>query len=209
MTCPCAVNIEDTVSLESLLRHVMPVIPKLPHSMALDMLRQAYIEFARRTGLLVVELTQDYQASVVDYYLEPPANYEVYSIIGLKADWFSYVDYWYFKSPMRWFNVIDNTHIELRSAPSRDIEDGLTIYVNVLPSECIDVIPKSIATPYGRGITQKVLSDAFCLPNKEWTSAELSRKHEMEFNRICLSGKQLSISNRKNGPLRARAERIL
>src|SRR5699024_2736155 len=88
-------------------------------------------------------------------------------------------------------DVFDNTHILLRDTPSVDDRNGLTVYVSLVPTECVDSIPRSIATPFGRGIAQKAIADALRIPNKPWTSAGLSRTYELDYYRAVLSARNL------------------
>src|SRR5699024_11911276 len=140
MNCECA-DFEDTVPLDSLLRHVVPIVTVIPHSMALDLIRQAYILFARKSSLVVAELTQDYQAGVRDYPLLPPDGYEVYMVRGLKCPRLN-LTWWYelgqFPAWDNRIDVFDNTHILLRDTPSVDDRNGLTVYVSLVPTECVD-----------------------------------------------------------------------
>lgn len=209
--CPCKyVSFADTVPLESLLRHVIPVVPELPHSMALDRLRQAFIDFSVRSQLIVGKLVQDYQADVCDYPLVPPEGYEVYKVKGLESPnyGFTWTEVGYGLWNTR-FSIIDNSTIHIHSPPSVDQIDGLIVYVILVPTSCTNEIPSSVSTPFGNGIAQKVIADALRIPNKPWTSMTLARSYEMEYNRTVLRAKQISNTNRTTGPLRAKPVRIL
>ena len=131
----------DSVPLNTLLRHVLPYVPKLPQAMALDMVRQKYIDFARRTRILCCEITKNYQAGVRDYYLEAPKDHSIYSIVGIDTGGFS--NWMTLGSPWelgKSFDVVDNNCIKLRNEPAVDREDGLKVYVTLLPQECINYI---------------------------------------------------------------------
>lgn len=182
----------DNIPLNTLLRHVLPSVPQIPQAMALDLLRQKYIDFARRTRILSCEITQDYQAGVLDYYLEAPTDHEIYTIIGTPHKGWNGTYYW--TSP---FDVVDNNGIRLHNAPSVDKVNGLCVQVTLLPKECISTIPRSISTPFGQKIARGVVADLLYLPNKEWTNAGLARKHELDYERMLLSARAISSSNRK------------
>lgn len=211
--CPYPVaSFNNSVQLDTLLRHVMPIVPEVPHAMGLDRIRQAYTEFARRSGLLVAKIVQDYQGGVNDYAITPPDGYEIYGVMGLESPGYSFVDYWKGCNYGLWntrFDVIDNTSIYLHRASSIDIVDGLVIYATVLPSPCVTTIPASIATPYGKGIAAGAIADLLMVPNKAWTSPQIAAAHKMEFNRVVLSAKQLAETNRKAGPLRMKPIRVI
>lgn len=193
-----SLNYIDSVPLNNLLRHVLPFVPQIPQAMALDLLRQKYIDFARRTRILCCELTQDYQSGVRDYYLTPPTDHEIYSIVGVEGGQYGY--YWYGQERVQFktnFDVLDNNCIKLRNTPSVDTVNGLKVFVTLLPKECITYIPRSLSTPFGQKIGQGVIADALCIPNKEWTNPNLARKYELNYEKMLLSARALSVSNRK------------
>lgn len=189
----------DSVPLQNMLRHVLPYVPELPQAMALDMLRQKYIDFARRTRLLCAEMVMDYQSGVRDYYLEPPEDHQVYSIIGVHSHTGDGL-YWYGFERDVWrknFNVVDNNCIVLHNTPSVDRKGGLRVFATLLPKACINYMPSSIMLPFGRNIGRGVVADALCIPNKEWTNPNLARKYELDYERMLLSARALSSANRK------------
>jgi hypothetical protein len=170
----------------------------VPQAMAMDLLRQKYINFARRTRILCSEITQDYQSGVKDYYLEAPEDHDIYSIVGIEGGQFGY--YWYgyervmFKNN---FDVVDNNCIRLRQTPSVDQNNGLKVFVTLLPKACINYMPQSIALPFGQMIGRGVVADILCIPGKEWTNPTMARKYELDYERMLLSARALAVSNRK------------
>lgn len=193
-----SLDYQDSVPLHNMLRHVLPFVPKVPQAMALDLLRQKYIEFARRTRILCCEITQDYQSGVPDYYLDAPEDHQIYSIIGISGGQYGY--YWYGYERVEWksqFDVVDNNCIRLRQIPSVDQKAGLKVYVTLLPKDCISYMPRSLATPFGQKIGRGVVADLLYLPNKEWTNPNLARKYELDYERMLLSARALAVSNRK------------
>lgn len=206
------VNVKASVALDTLLRHVSPRLPEIPYAMALDSVRQAYTEFARRSSIIVDRLVQDYQAGVTDYPLEPPEGYEVYQVMGIESPGFSFVDYWAGYNYGLWntrFDVIDNRVINFRNAPSVDSDDGLVVFVQLLPNPCCDSIPSSIATPYGKGIADGALASLLSIPNKPWTNSAVAAQHRRDFNITIMAGRNLADTNRKRGPLQAKRIRVV
>lgn len=209
---PSNTNFNDVIALDSLLRHIIPEVPEVPHDMALDRIRQSYIEFARKTLLLTYRQTQDYQIDVHDYFLTPPEGYEVYQVLGLESPGYRYVDYWQGARSGLWntrLDVIDNKAIYLERAPSVDTEDGLHILMHVLPSRCCNTIPNSIDVPFGYGIAKGALAGLLKIPGKPWTNLGIARANEMEFNRTVLAAKNLAMTNRKFGGVVARGRRVV
>jgi len=205
-----SLNYDDSVPLRNLLRHVAPFVPKLPEAFAMDLLRQKYIDFARRTRMLACEIVMDYQSGVKDYYLVPPQDHEVYSIVGIDGGHHGY--YWYGMQRTQVktdFDVMDNNCIRLHNTPSVDRHDGLKVFVNLLPKACIDYMPASVALPFGQDIGRGVVADALVIPGKDWTSPVLARKYELDYERMLLSARALSSSNRKIDSTSMKPVRIL
>lgn len=206
------VSFQDTVRLETLLRHVAPIVPEVPHDMMLDRLRQAYIEFARRSSIIVAKLIIDYQTGVHDYPLIPPDGYVVHQVMGLDSPGYRFVDYWQGQNYGLWgtkFDVIDNSSVYLHHSPSVDNEDGLQIYAQLLPNECCEKMPISISTPYGKGIADGAIAGLLRIPNKPWTSAGISRQHDLDYNRTVMAARNLADTNRKRGPIRPYPRRVV
>lgn len=197
-------NFSDLVPLTSLLRHVMPIIPQLPHEMALDYIRQAYIELTRRSSILVARLEQDYQANVHDYPLDPPDGYEVYQIMGIDHPNFRYVDYWAGTRTGLWntrFDVIDNKSLYFHIAPSVDSTGSLIVFAKVLPNSCCENIPTSVEVPYGYAIAEGALSKLLLIPNKPWTNPSIASIHARNYNIAVMAARNLADTNRKRGPI--------
>ncbi len=194
-----SVNTKNTVQLDSLLRHMAIHVPEIPYVVALDLVRERYIEFARKSGLLVYHQELPIQADVTNYFLEPPEDYEVYSVkaLGHPNGWS-----WFHSNAHHWFSmwgyrfwVKDNTEVVFDRAPSTDESDRFVL-LGVIPSPCCATIPASVATPYGSAIAAGAVATALQMPGKAWSNPNVAGIHEMKFNRAVLSGRNLAITNR-------------
>lgn len=208
--CYCVNADSNTVPLETLLRHVAPSVPELPHDLALDMLRQRYIEFARKTRLLVARQDLNMQRGVDNYVLTPPDGYQVFGLLGLG----DYDRYFYYPNPNTWywwggnnFRLLDNKQIQFQFAPSKDYVQSIILHV--IPNDCTNTIPDDIATPYGRGIAMGVVADALQMPNKGWTNPNLGMKKERDFYREVQNGLSAHLNNRGANPAMFQPVRIL
>lgn len=204
MSCVCVgSNGEGMQPLEGLLRHVAFIVPELPHDLAMDMLRQAYIEFARRSSMLIAEVEVYVQKGVREYILEAPHGYDIFAIKNAQFRWSISPDHFYYPNPHRWYYshgnryyIRSNNEIVFFEAPSCDGKKPHIFYAAVIPNECATDIPDEIAGPYGKGIAQKVVADALCIPNKPWTNPGLSQRYERDFNRTVMAAKNLALTNR-------------
>jgi hypothetical protein len=207
----CCVNVQDdAVNLDTLLRHVAIYVPELPYEVAIELVRQRYIEFARKTRLLVSHQTINLQRDVRNYPLEPPAGYQVFSVLGLGDN----NTYFYYPNPNQWywvggnnFRLFDNKQIQFQYAPSQDYEQ--CIILHVIPTDCVDTIPSEIATPYGKGIAMGAVADALSMPNKGWSNPNASADKRREFYREVQNGLSMHINNRGANPAMFKPLRIL
>lgn len=198
MTCILADN-TDTVPLGSLLRHVLPTVERLPYELGLEILRTAYIDFCKRTSMLIYEQSIDLQRGVSDYELTPPAGYEVYQVLGRDANdtlrWSS-PDYWGPIAGNR-YTITGNKWVNFQMAPPRDWMGGELIRYIVIPDSCIDVIPTEIATSYGPGIAYGALEIVLLYKNRQWYDPNLSMLFGRKFNIQIGSAKNLAMTNRQ------------
>ena len=211
--CNCVrVDTERSQPLEHLLRHVMPIVPEIPHEMALDVLRQKYIDFAQATSLLVSHLKLPIQRGVRDYELIPPPGYVVFGVLNVEDYHNGYikfpnVDRWFYSWGRR-FEILGNEAIRLWEEPSRD-DTAFEVGLHLLPTECTDTIPNEIAIPFGYGIAKGVVAHALNMPGKAWYNPQMGRKEEVEFARAKLRGRNLNLTNRGGTAPRFKPIRIL
>ena len=174
-------------------------VPAIPYAVALDLVRQRYIEFARKSGLIVGYQELPIQREVKNYALEAPDGYEVFAVKGAgHPDGWA----WHRSNAHHWFSlwgyrfwVRDNCEVIFDTAPSNDESDRYVL-LTLLPSPCADTILSSVATPYGQGIAAGAIADALDMPNKAWTNPNLATKFERTFYRACAAAKNLAITNR-------------
>ena len=211
MTCGCQItDTTATVPLSSLMRHVVPYVGKVPHALGVDFIRQSYVELCRRSALLTQELVMDIVTGQTDYPLTPEAGYEVY-MIGEVGNHNGYrrVDYWpAYLGPQWRYSVSNNNVLTLKAAPTQDSPGALKVRVALIPSACIDVIPESIAGPYGRGIAMGAVADLLEIPNKEWTAMGLAQRIRPRYYQTVQSARNLAETNRQAGPVRTHHRRV-
>lgn len=205
------VDTEQMDKLDSLLRHVAPSVPEIPYELALDMLRQKYTEFARRTSLLISHYELPLQRDVREYIIEAPEGYEVYGLLDASNYTHGYMVFpnynrWYIGWGDR-FRMEGNTAIVFEHAPSQD--RAKCIALRLVPTECADTIPREISVPFGKGIAMGALGDILDMPNKPWYNPRASRDKHLEFNRTIQAGKNLQISDRGAKTVMMKPVRIL
>lgn len=203
MSCCVQSNGVGEESLEGLLRFVVPYTG-VPHDMALDMVRQAYIELVRRSNILIHEIELPIQKGVCDYELTAPDGYEVFAIKSPEHGQ-GYPPYDYlFPTPDRWYmswgcryRIEGNQWIIFRDAPSSDCGTyRRRVVVAVLPTECTNTIPRELVASFGKGIAAGAKASAYTMVGQPWYNPTEARRSELEFNRTALSAKNLMLTNR-------------
>lgn len=210
MGCNChAIDEEPYVELENLAPFVATRISQLPHDYIMLGLRQALIEFARKTSLITRTYRINYQQDVKDYFLIPPEGYIIHQILRVSAgDCCVYRQ----ASPNYWFCcgygfAYAPNKIVFAQAPSRDQEDAVRVTVALLPKDCVDTLPESIAVPYGMGIAARVLEEAHSMMGKTWYSPLEAKKAQQQFARTVQAGKALAWTNHTPGTMHLRRRR--
>lgn len=195
------VDTSDTANLETLLRFVAPEIPEIPYEVSLDMLRQSYIMFARKSCLLGAHIRLPIQKDVRIYELEIPKGYEVYSIqtiedcrVFARTEWIQPTpNYWFTGWGYR-FRMLGNSAIEFQDAPTKD-DTNRHLTAKVLPTECVTIIPRALSLPFGRGIAMGTVADMLDMPNRAWTNRAAARDKRLTFNRAIADARALAITD--------------
>lgn len=211
MTCACIQVEADSEPLKNLLRWVAPSVPEVPYDLAIDYMRQAYIDFARRTKLVTVPMTLTIQKGVKNYELKGIDGYEVYAIKDINWLDFPYQRYpdahhWYYAWGCR-FRVKGNRELVFAEEPGQD--GNYEVILHLIPSDCVDSIFTELSTPFGKGIAMGALADILEIPNKPWTNFQLAAKKKRDFDRTVLDGRRLEITNRGAKKPTLYAQRIL
>lgn len=187
----------EMTSLDTLLRFAAVEVPQIPYEVALDMVRECYKEFARKSHLLGAELLLPIQRGVHDYDLDVPAGYDIFAVKTGHHDRYC----WHQPSPHYWYQCCGyryrmdgNRRVYLHDAPSRDAVD-FRLTVQVIPNDCATDIPQAIAGPYGRGIAMGAVADMLEMPGKAWTNPKLAQIKRSKFNNTCAQGRALDLTN--------------
>lgn len=201
-----------TVELATVLRHIAPLVPEVPYEMALDMVQQAYVEFGRRSQLLVSHYTLPMQRGVKQYPLIPPKGYEIFAVSDISDAGNMYrsfpdAHHWFMGWGTR-FTIVGNRWIEFVDAPSRD-HYARSMAFHLLPAPHATDIPTEVATPYGKGISMGALADMLEMPNQPWYNPNLAQIKRREFNRTVLSARELATTNRGSKTLMFKPVRVL
>lgn len=208
------INDANEIPLDSLLRHFSVNLPEVPYEVALDMVRQRYIELARKSGILQWYFQLPIQRDVRDYFIEPPPGYDVYAIKEV-SDPLRWPYVWHDWSPHYWnvwwgyrMRALSNKQIMFETAPTRD-EENRYVKLTLIPTDCSMVIPDSVAGPFGRGIADGAVATALFMPGKAWTNPNLAQRYEVSFNRAVMAARNLVITERGTKSAEFKPVRIL
>lgn len=206
-------DLNDTVPLDSLLRHVIPTVNNLPYDLGVDLLRQAFTEFARRSEMLAANQEIFPQKDVEDYELIPPEGYEIYKIRSVGRGSSQPITqpnahYWNTHWGIK-FEVVSNKYVLMTESPNSDSDPAFYIVSTVIPNECMMRIPREVAVPFGARIAKGALAEALLYKNKPWYDPNLAVKMQREFDRGVASGGILNTMNRGGASMKARTRRWL
>lgn len=197
--CGC-IRVDDggLVPLEDLMRFVSAAIPAVPYEVGLDYLRQAYIDFSRKSRLLASHQIIETQRGVNEYLLKAPEGYQVFGLLQNSGRH----GYHYIPTPHRWFlytghrvKLLGNSILFLEQTPSTD-GHKIKIALHLIPTDCVGDIPEEISTPYGRGIAKGAIAELLQLPGKAWSNLPAGAKYERDFHITCQAGLNLHLTNR-------------
>lgn len=195
MSCGCVeADNAGMVALDGLLRHVMPLVPEIPYDLALDMMRQAYIEFARKTEILEYTQVIVKQKDVYDYKLECPEGYTVFSVKperGPLLRWSS-PHYWFAAYGQR-FRVASGYLVFDRA----DSRDGVPtrIKLGLLPEDCVEYIPSQLQSAYGKQIAMGAAADMLDMPNRGWYNPRAAAAKRVSYERAIAAAKVAVLTN--------------
>lgn len=174
---------------------VLPEVPGCPQPVALNAIRNAAIEFCRRSWVWRVSLdTMPVYAEVPDYELEPPTKTKVAKILQV---WFQGREI-YPKAPdelnrlyarwpaetgtPKWFVQRDPEILLLVPMPLTSIEDAVEAEVAIAPSRASTGIDSAIYEKYLDAITHGALARLFRSKSKPWTDTVLAADRTNQFD---------------------------
>jgi len=84
--------------------------------------------------------------------------------------------------------------MRLTYIPDVDITAGLKVWINIMPFEWAETVPKILWTHYKEIIMAGALSDLLLIGNKPWTNPDLASAHGVGFEESFLGARQKKFS---------------
>lgn len=194
--------------------HVWPDVPMCPNPKIKEALIDAAREFLRETELWTEQLELlNINSDEAEYDMESPLG-EVVSLdhFSIESD-----GVFYRKSPISEIAIDENPDerddwrsqtaedpdvgfvgqklkIRLVYIPNIDITAGLKIWVNLMPFEWAEAVPKILWTHYKEIITSGAVSKLLMMANKPWTNPDLGAAHGVAFSESFLKARQKKFS---------------
>jgi hypothetical protein len=205
------IDVNDTVSLDSLMRYVLPTVPALPNALGVDLLRDAYRELMMRSEMLSTIICLDTQKDVQDYEIKPPEGFVIHRVreVGYMDAWQSWqpsAHYWFPAYGVR-FAMVGYDTIVLRDIPTYDEVGAYKLRAVVIPDECTTRIPREVSVAFGNGIGKGAAAEALSYPTRPWYNPQLSQNKRREFENSIRMAKNLQIDNRGAGNTDMRGRR--
>lgn len=165
----------EIVQLDTLLPSVLSRVSAIPYTLAVEMLRLKYNEFALKTGCVKLMLRIETQKDVARYPLPIPNDYFLHSVRSIDYGRFG----GFHRLPDQWRNwsghyrgrrtYLDASDaIVLGIAPRQDENHDIHVLVQLVPRTDIDWLPAKIANMYGDAIGAGVAGEAMNIRSKPW-----------------------------------------
>lgn len=195
--------------------YVLPDVPGVANRLATQKIREAVIEFCRRTLLYKHNPAAiNIVGGTAAYTVTPPAGTVVSDfthvlVNGKQVDpqtpaWLDQnVTNWRTTAtgPARAYLVTMSGQIKLVPTPPDSIASGLVVEVALRPTVASTTCPDWLLEDFQEAISHGAKGRLFAMKRKPWTDAQLARFHMAEFNSWCGVGGARASQSRTRVPL--------
>jgi hypothetical protein len=182
----------NTIKYTDCFNEVLPEMPGVSTAMAENAIRNAVIEFCKRSGVWRHWADpQNVVAGVSTYDLEPAPQSDVASIVVLKVDdekcnpasedhlegnWQTE------RGTVDRYMQQDMTSVTLVKVPDLNISRGLTMTLSLMPRRASASFPAWIWNQYYEGIAQGAKAKLMAMPKKPWTDQKTALYYQLKFD---------------------------
>jgi hypothetical protein len=165
----------EIVQLDSLLPSVLQRVSAIPYTLAVEMLRTKYNEFARETGCVRMTLRIETQKDVARYPLPIPPGYFLHTVRSIDYGRFGgfnrLPDHWrswagHYRGRRTYID--DSDALVLGIAPRQDENHDIHVRVQLVPRTDVDCLPAWVANTYGDAIGAGAAGEAMNIRGKPW-----------------------------------------
>jgi len=195
--------------------YIWPNVPLCPNPKIAEAIVDAARDFLRRTELWTVELELiNIEAGKREYIVQSPlgdmVSLDHFEIQGDNATFYRKTviseiavdenpeerDDWRSQTAedpdAGW--VGQNLRVNLMYIPEVDVDAGLKVWINIMPFDGAQTVPKILWTHYRKTITDRALAELLLTGNKPWTNPELGSAHGMGYENAILPARQKKFS---------------
>jgi hypothetical protein len=164
----------EVVSIDTLMPKLLMRVGAMPFSMGMMMLRDKYIDFARRTGCVRMCLPLDIQADVRRYPIPIPSGHHLYNVRAFTVGEhmrLSLPDYWRGWRGMYGhygIHIDESNYVVLSCPPRADDSLRMSVHVQLTPRSDVDCIPAMLADNFGDAIAAGAAAEAMNNREKPW-----------------------------------------
>jgi len=202
------------IAVSNWYNQIWPNVPFCPNPKIAEAIVDAARDFLMRTELWTVELElTDIEAGKREYIVKSPLG-EMVSL-----DHFEILngDTYYRKTVIAEIAVEENPEerddwraqttedpdagwigqdlrVNLMYTPEIDITAGLKTWINIMPFDGAQVVPKILWTHYKKVIADRALAELLLMSNKPWANPQLGSAHGMGYEDAVLPARQKKFS---------------
>lgn len=178
----------DMVPIDDIVPDVAPDVPRCPHPMIVDAIRNATIEFCANTGVWIYRHTpMNIISSISEYRLTVPSDAQVSRVGSAKIsgnpidivteDWLddNIPDWESLRRDPRWVYLSSNNTVTLVGKPIVTKTMALKIRLSLKPNREAKNIPLSVYDHYFEQIGRGAKSKLMLMPGREWSDPVAGR----------------------------------
>jgi len=202
------------IAVSNWYNQIWPNVPLCPNPKIAEAIVDATRDFLKRTELWTVELELiDIEAGKREYIVQSPLG----EMVSLDHFEIKDGDTFYRKTPIAEIAVDENPEerddwrsqtaedpdaawvgqnlrVNLMYTPEIDIDAGLKVWINIMPFDGSQVVPKILWTHYKKTIADRALAELLLLTNKPWSNPELGSAHGIGYQEAILPARQMKFS---------------
>jgi hypothetical protein len=177
-------NFIERTPLDAFLPFVMAAARGLPETMAIAYIRQACIEFCRRSNAVRRHVRLDQQRHVVDYPIWPDDSEQVVRVTEVRVGTSTYRarrDHLEFAHWGVRYTVRDGL-VHLSARPQKDVPDAIDIRFVVAPTQTACEVDSILYHDWQNAIEDGALARIYQLPGYEFTEPRLATSRGTSFD---------------------------
>lgn len=200
------VNPYETVSLDGFLPELQLEIPELPDDILMNYVRNAAIEFAKRTGVIIRDIEIMLEPCVENYLMETLDCMVINKVLNVcrkghpvvrvptgrcaKVNCGGGMVMWWEEPNLAYFT------------PAPSVEEYVTVTVSVIPSDDACEVDSILLSTYREDILHGARSRLYAIPRRPWSDGGMALRSSQLFEKGIAKANTRRVLGRQSGFLR-------